>query len=500
MLQRCGWLGLALALTACGARNEMPIPRATPDGNVRYGALVFKPCSLSVPRVRAVEAQCTTLAVPENHDEPSSRKIELAIALVLADGQGAPDPIVMIAGGPGQSALESYPALHDAFDDARRNRNVLLVDARGTGGSHPLKCEDAAGRSAVSEEDNFDPAAARAFAERCRDKLAKDSDLRFYSTQDHIRDLDLVREQLGVQQLNLVGVSYGTRVAQQYAKRYPAHTRTVTLDSVVPNSLVLGQEHAKNLDAALQLQFARCAQEEACKKNLGDPGAQLQALRTRLKAGNLAPVRYRDPLNGEWRNESPTYGHLGLLLRLYAYQPQAASMLPLIVHDASEGHYESLLAQARSIYGSVSDAIMQGMQLSVICTEDTELTADPADAGTLMGPEFVEFTRAQCAAWPKGERAADFRTPLSGNVAVLVMSGELDPVTPPRYGDEVVKPLPNGRHLVLPGQGHNVIGTGCMPKLFAQFIESGNPKSLNADCLQRLSATPPFAGNYGWEP
>jgi pimeloyl-ACP methyl ester carboxylesterase len=175
-------------------------------------------------------------------------------------------------------------------------------------------------------------------------------------------------------------------------------------------------------------------------------------------------------------------------------------MLPLIVRDAAAGNYESLLAQARQVYGLVSDAIMHGMQLSVICSEDPELKVDAADADTLMGTEFAAFMIAQCEVWPKGERAEDFRAPLAGPVAVLVLSGELDPVTPPRYGDEVIKSLPNGRHLVAPGQGHNVIGTGCMPKLFAQFLESGSAKSLDTECLKRLSATPPFAGNYGWEP
>jgi pimeloyl-ACP methyl ester carboxylesterase len=503
MLQRSCLLGLALLLAACSEGNQASVPRGTPDGNLRYGALIFKPCALSMSGIRAVEAQCTTLAVPENHHAPqgsNGRKIELAIALVAASGSPEPDPIVMIAGGPGQSALEAYPAVHAAFKDALRTRSVLLVDARGTGGSHPLKCKDESGRSAVGDENQFDPASARGFAERCRDQLAKDSDLRFYTTEDHSRDLDLVRQRLGVQQLNLIGVSYGTRVAQQYAKRFPQHTRTVTLDSVAPNSLVLGQEHARNLDAALQLQFARCAKDAACAKNLGDPAAQFQALRTRLRAGNLAPVRYRDPLNGEWRNEAPSYGHLSLLLRLYAYQPQSAAMLPLIVRDAAAGNYESLLAQARQVYGSVSDAIAHGMQLSVICTDDPELAVDAADADTLMGTEFAAFMLAQCAAWPKGERPADFRVPLAGPVAVLAMSGELDPVTPPRYGDAVIKSLPNGRHLIAPGQGHNVIGTGCMPKLFAQFLESSNAKSLDAECLKTLSATPPFAGNYGWEP
>jgi pimeloyl-ACP methyl ester carboxylesterase len=453
-----------------------------------------------MPRVPAVEARCATLAVPENHDEPQGRQIELAIALVVAQGEAEPDPIIMIAGGPGQSALESYPLLHQAVGDVRRNRSVLLVDARGTGGSHPLGCENEQGRSSVMDESETSPEAARNFAERCRKALEADSDLRFYTTGDHIRDLDLVREKLGIEKLNLFGISYGTRVAQQYAKRYPAHTRTVTLDSLVPNSLVLGSEHAQNLDTALKLQFARCREDAACLKNLGDPAVKLAALQVRLKAGNLAQVQYRDPVTGEWRREAPAYGHLGMLMRMYAYQPEAASMLPLIVHNAMNGHYESLLSQARSVYTDVSEAIKHGMQLSVMCSEDIELAPNPQDAATLMGPEFVNFVLAQCSVWPKGQRAADFRQPLSGDVPVLAISGELDPVTPPRYGDQVIQSLPNGRHIILPGQGHGVLTAGCMPKLFARFIEDADAKALDESCLKRLNATAPFAGNYGWEP
>lgn len=500
MRKPIGLLAVAIVLAGCGEETQAPGPRAGADGKLRYGALTFESCALSVPRGTSVEAWCSTLAVPENHDDQDGRTIDLAIALVTAEGQAEPDPIVMIAGGPGQSALESYPSLHRAFDDARRQRHVLLVDARGTGQSHPLKCENEEGRSAVMEDEDVSPQAARAFAERCREQLSKTTDLRRYTTADHIRDLDLVRQKLGIDKLNLMGISYGTRVAQQFAKRYPQRARTVTLDSVVPNTLVLGQEHARNLDAALKRQFERCREDAACSKNLGDPAVKLDALRARLRAGNLPPVRYREPVSGNWRTEVPTYSHLSLLLRLYAYQPEVASMLPLIVHDASEGHYESLLAQARAIYGTVSDSIMHGMQLSVMCAEDSELAPNPNDADTIMGMEFVEFSRAQCEVWPKGERADDFRAPLSGDVPVLAISGELDPVTPPRYGEEVIESLPNGRHLVLPGQGHSVLATGCMPKLFALFVESADAKSLNDACLKRLTATPPFAGNYGWEP
>jgi pimeloyl-ACP methyl ester carboxylesterase len=491
---------LALALAACGGQAEKTaVPKTDANGDLRYGGLVFKPCALGGDRSEGVEAQCATLQVPENHDAPKGRKIALAVAMIPAKSQTQSDPVVIIAGGPGQSILESYPMLHPALDDVRRSRNILLMDARGTGGSHLLQCDELTSLD-ENADDSDDPATLRALTERCRDRLAKTSDLRFYATADHIRDLDLLRTTIGVEQLNLAGISYGTRVAQQYAASYPAHTRTITLDSIAPNTLVLGQEHARNLDAAIKQQFARCVADAACKRNIGDPAVLLAKVRATLQAGGLAPVRYRDPTNGEWREEVPQFGHLGNLLRFYAYRPESASMLPLILHDASQGRYETLLSQARALSGDIGDSMALGMGLSVSCTEDPEIHPLPEDEKTILGNSMAEFIQAQCAVWPKGKRDPNFRKPLTGKVPVLAISGEYDPVTPPRYGAEVVKTLPNGRQLVLPGQGHSVLTTGCMPKLFAQFVETADAKTLDASCLQRLKPTPPFAGNYGWEP
>lgn len=499
-------LAAVLLLAGCNAAPQAePGPDAaaiTTEGGLLYGALAFESCALGgTGGVEAVEAQCATVQVPENHAEPDGRQIELAVAWIPASGEGEPDPVFMIAGGPGQSALESYPMLHGAFRDARRNRHVLLVDARGTGGSHPLSCKDEEGDNAFTDEEDPTAEAARAFAERCLDQLDDDSDLRFYTTTDHVQDLDAVRALVGAPRVNLIGISYGTRVAQQYAARYPEHTRTVTLDSVVPNDLALGGEHARNLEDALSEQFARCRADKACLANLGDPAENLARVRTTLQVGNMAPVRFRDPVTGAWRNEAPEFGDLAILLRMYAYQPAAAATLPLLLSEAAGGNYEPLMSQSRMLLDNVSGSIMHGMQLSVLCTEDyPELAANPDDKDTVLGTELVDFSRAQCAVWPVGERPEDFRAPLSGDVPVLAISGELDPVTPPRYGDAVVEGLPNARHLVLAGQGHNVIAAGCMPALFAQFLETADAAALDTECLARLRATPPFAGHYGWEP
>ena len=488
-----------LGLSILGAGLFGPSAEARP-----LGQLDFQACSLPVPNTSmTVSAQCAKIKVPENPAQPKGRQIELALAWIPAKGEAQPDPVFMLAGGPGQSALESYPSLHPAFADVIKKRNVILVDQRGTGKSNPLICEDETGKSAVGENDSLaglDLNKARAFAKKCAGDLGKNADTRFYSTGYAIADLDLVRSKIGADKINLYGVSYGTRVAQQYAKRYPQHTRTVVLDGVVPNSLVLGAEHAVNLENALNLHFARCTADKICHARFGNPRLKLDALRVQLQRAPML-VNYSDPMSGEAKHEKLDDNSLAMVARMYAYSPLTASMLPLLLAEASQGNGGPLLAQAQMMNQSLGDAIMHGMQLSVICSEDaSELKEDPATANTLIGNSMIAFIKAQCEVWPHAQRAADFRAPLKGNVPVLLLSGEFDPVTPPRYGDAVAKFLPNSRHVIVKGQGHNVMPVGCGPKLFARFIDSADAKNLDTKCLDDLAYVPPFTGFYGWEP
>ena len=489
------------ASPAASARNEALAAQARPAITRRLGALAFTPCTLAPEfGVQTVDAQCSSLEVPENRAEPGGRKVKLAIAWVPARGEAEPDPMFMIAGGPGQSALDSYPTIAGAFAEVNRKRDILLVDQRGTGGSNRLVCKDAEGKSSFTEGEDFGLATARDFAARCAATLSKTADLRFYSTSDAIQDLDAVRRAIGAEQINLMGISYGTRVAQQYARRYPAHTRTLTLDGIVPNSLVLGNDHARNLEKSLDMQFARCRQSKACVDKFGDPRTRLNALMQTL-ASDPPTVTYRDAITGESKQETMSPGHIATLARMFAYAPQVAGLLPLELHEAAQGRYEPLMALAKLLTRTIGGQIMHGMQLSVMCTEDAgEMIVDEADRGSLIGVNLITTLQAQCEAWPKGERPAGFREPLSGPVPVLVLSGEFDPVTPPHYGDQIAKTLPNARHLVVRGQGHNVLPVGCLPKLFAGFVASGDAKSLDAKCLDKVPYAQPFTGFYGWEP
>jgi pimeloyl-ACP methyl ester carboxylesterase len=402
----------------------------------------------------------------------------------------------MLAGGPGQSALETFPVASAAFRDILRERDVVLVDQRGTGGSNKLACPEP---EPGSDEDAFgDAASSRRFAERCLAGL--EADPRFYTTSDAVLDLEAVRAAIGASQVNLVGISYGTRVALEYLRRHPDRVRSVVLDGVVPPELALGAEHARNLDAALDAHFALCEQDETCKRQFGSPRALLDRLLADLRA-EPRRVRYRDPLTDEVREDTLTPAVVAGVVRLYAYVPQLAAMLPRSLAEAAAGRPEVLMAQGRMIENLVGESIAMGMGLSVTCAEDADrLRVDPTDAGTVMGTDFVAGILAQCEVWPKGRRPADFNEPVRSDRPVLLLSGEFDPVTPPRYGEAVLRHLPAGRHLVAGGVGHNVIVAGCAPRLLGRFVAMADAQGLDATCLDRLAPPPPFVGSYGWDP
>lgn len=491
----------ALVLIVAGAGTITAASDAIAAPNVPFGRLQFQPCTLSAPgQPVTVAARCTTLRVPEDRTRAQGRRIELAIAWVPSTARNpAPDPVLMLAGGPGQSALDSYPLVAGAFRELQRQRHVILVDQRGTGRSHPLTCPATLDKALETMIEAPDPATARTMTQECLAEL-RDADPRFYTTNDYVADLESVRDALGVEQVDLIGVSYGTRVGIEYLRRHPQRVRAAVLDGVVPPTLILGAEHARNLDAAVDAQFALCERDVACRARYGSPRARLDALLAQLRQ-QPREVTYHDPVTNELRQDTLTADAVAGVVRLHAYAPQLFAMLPMLLEAATEGRYDTLMAQARMVEQLVGEQIAVALQLSVACAEDAPwLQPNPADAGTLMGGEFIELMQAQCAVWPRGKVPTDFHAPVTVERPVLLLSGEFDPVTPPRYGERVASELPRSRHLVLRGQGHGVMGVACAPRLIARFLEKPEPAQLDASCLDALGATPPFAGAYGWEP
>ncbi|HUP91464.1 MAG TPA: alpha/beta fold hydrolase [Solimonas sp.] len=460
------------------------------------GTIHFSRCEIAVSSASRYDAECARFSVPENPAEPQGRRIQLRLALIPARSpQPKPEPVVFLAGGPGQSAIDAYPAVAATLGPLARDRNVLLIDQRGTGGSNPLEC---------ALPDVFDEAAesaanARIQAFECLRGLLERADPAFYTTLDFLRDLEAIRAALGGPQFDLVAGSYGTRVALEYLRRHPDAVRSAVLDSVVPPELALMQDHPRNLDEALDQMFAQCRASAACSERFGDPAKTLSGLRAKLRTSQPL-VSFRDPDSNQLRQARFSGGLLAGVVRLFSYAPEAASLLPLLLDEAAHGRPEVLMAQA-SRFADFARGIAHGQELSVICNEDADYAhADPSDEGRLLGNDMVHLIQAQCEVWPRSAPSPALKQPVSSDKPVLVLSGSLDPVTPPRYGAQVLKTLGKARQLIALGQGHIVMNRGCMPRLIRRFIERPEPAQLDASCLDALGYTPAFVSFQGPPP
>lgn len=461
------------------------------------GAIQFQPCDLSLPESGWIGAQCARYSVAEDPDNPGGRRIELRLALIpAASKKPLPDPVLFLAGGPGQSAVAAWPSIRAALGPVARKRQILLVDQRGTGKSNPLTC-------AIPDWTDpavFSMAAARTQARLCQARLADRADTRFYTTGNYVRDLESVRRALGVAQFNLIGGSYGTRVALEYLRRHAGAVRSVFIDSVVPPELALLQDHAVNLEQALRGIGERCSRDAACQKKFGDVHQDLHALARRL-AAHPQQVVLPDPTSHQ--PLTVPFNEVALLwvARFFSYSPESASLLPLLLREAAQGRPQALLAQVVLLARKLPDQIAHGLELSVICAEDADrLKARPEAEDTLMGNEVIGLLKAQCAQWPHGRAPADFNQPVVSDKPVLLLSGEFDPVTPPRYAQQVARTLSRSRALIAKGQGHTPMAKGCMPRLLEKFFDTLDPVGLDASCLEVLGDTPFFLGTEGPSP
>lgn len=502
-------------------------------------SLGFSDCTIGTGAA-ALVAQCTTLEVAIDPEEASNLAdasakgsakgsangsaeasagtsagtIRLAIARIPARRRSErTDAFTLLAGGPGQSAIDSFPMLAFAFRHVMRDHDVILVDQRGTGQSARLSCPEPI--EPMGGDFDVDPSR---LAEATRDCLASlPHEPRYFTTSVAVQDLELVRQRLGVGQWNLYGISYGTRVAQHYLRRYPDAVRSVVLDAVVPPDEILGPDIAPLAQRALDLIFERCADDPGCHGAFGDI-----ALGTRLLLDSLQEqprtITYEDVVSGKLKTLEFTRQHLALTLRLLSYSSQTAAILPSILHEAVVNDNLAPLARQSMIQSeTLGDTLASGMHHAVVCTEDIPFMADRAleaadspgspdtsrPAGSedgiapYLGDAIIDALQASCAPWPQGHIDDDFKQPLSSAVPALILSGEADPITPPDYGESVAQGLSNARHLIIPDQGHMQAPLGCMPVLLARFIETTDASLLDTQCLERLSVLPFFVDANG---
>jgi len=452
--------------------------------------LTLTPCRIAGG---TLEARCGTLMVPEHHGKSGGRKIALRVALVPATGEKpAPDPIVPVPGGPGGSVISAAGGWARILSDARAERAILLVDPRGTGESEPLDCDlDYAQGHLGGYFREFMPL-NRVLA--CRAALEKRVDLTAYSTESIADDLEAVRAALGFPALNLYGVSGGTRQAQVYLAKYPARVRSMILGGVLAPGFRVPLGYARDAQHALDSLAAACRADSACQRAYPRFREEFNGVLNRL-AASPARVAIARP-DGVTDTVIVTRDIFAEQFRTQFYSPGSAANLPYLVSRAAA---EDFLPFAETVVPGRKlqepDGIAMGHFLAITCSEDIpriqESEVAGETAGTFLGDYRVRQQQRACAEWPRARLSPDHFTAVVRQVPTLFISGDADPVTPPRWAEAAAKYLPNSISLVWHGGGHVPFGNPCAGKIASRFIASASPRGLDTACIAEYRR-PPF--------
>jgi pimeloyl-ACP methyl ester carboxylesterase len=454
--------------------------------------LTLTPCRLEG---LASQAQCGTYEVFEDRAAKSGRKIPLRVVVVPAlASQPEPDPLVLLAGGPGQAATRVQVLA--AVERIRRKRDILLVDQRGTGDSNPLECEPHKLEEGLAAF--FDDRGSVARMHKCREGWS--ADVRHYTTPIAMDDLDEVRAALGYEKLNLWGVSYGTRAALVYVRQHPERVRTVILDGVAPMGLYLPLNAPRDGQRALELLLAHCEKDAECARAYPDLRPRTEALLARLQA---QPEQVRVPHPRTGVPEEFTLSHRIFVSELFSllYSPEIASLVPLMLDRAARGDWAPFVALSVGLGESTGRTVSHGLYYAVVCAEDApffDAAAVEREAkGSWFGPYMGQEVLAVCKDWPKATLPQGYREPVTSDVPTLLLSGELDPVTPPAWAEEAKRTLSHSLHAVVPGVGHNTLAADCARTLMLELLAQGNLDGLKPSCGASLTRPPFFTSFAG---
>lgn len=454
----------------------------------------------------AHEVRCGAVRRPLDPARPSGPRLDIQFMVVPAVARRRlPDPVFLLAGGPGQSAIALAPAVLPLFARLNNRRDIVFVDQRGTGRSAPLECDDDR-HAPLSKPADTDAQLAQ--LQRCLARLATTApltsadDLKFFTTPIAMQDLDAVRARLGAERINLVGASYGTRAALEYARQFPDRLRRSVLDGVAPPDMGLPASGGTDTQAAFDAMLTDCERSPACRR----AHPTLRADWAGLLASLPKEVSATHPLTGQ--RESFTLDRDRLLGAVHGplYAPSLAAGLPQAIGEAAQGRYEALLGLSVALSNRRGGTLAMGMHFSVLCAEDgprlpSEVPAAPSNAGPAStAAPFIDhaarlYQRA-CAFWPRGAVPAAFYHLPTASTAALLLSGGLDPATPPRHAERVARALgPKARQVIVPNAGHGLLGVGCVRDLMLRFIDAADDaaaQAVDASCVTGIPRPPAF--------
>lgn len=438
----------------------------------------------------AEDIRCGVFNVPENRAAPNGRMLPLAVVVLPARHQTDKGPIFFLSGGPGQAATESAQFL--VGSPLREHHDIVFIDLRGTGEGHRLDC------TASGSDDNLqtylDPplfSNVEAYV-ACRDQLAATADLTQYTTEISMRDIDEARQALGYDRINLAGGSYGTRAALVYIRNNSAHVRSAFLTSLAPFENRNPLYHAPAAQRAFERVADQCAADAACRRAFPDVRGDLNAVLTRLRA-SPARVTVNHPVSNAPTEVSLSAQSFADGLRVMLYSSETSRAVPFMLHSARQGDLSPFADNAvRSSRGLVN-ALRLGLLLSVTCSEEApRIRAEEipgVTANSFITDARVRNQLAACAVWPRGAVPVDQVAPFTSDVPALLVSGDLDPVTPPEWGEIARGYFSNSIHIVNP-EGHTA-GGDCVAHIEAAFFEAGSVEDLDTSCIAAMRL-PPF--------
>lgn len=442
---------------------------------------------------------CGYVTVPESHAEPQNgRTLRLAVVIYKSPNRlAASDPLLLAQGGPGGSTLYLYGNYISLLvPQILQSRDIVLIEQRGTRFSEPfLYCDEVeyflletltypAGYEDVYEKQDA--------TQRCYDRLRRDGvNLNAYNSVENAQDMAYVTEALGYQQFNFYGVSYGALLGQHLLKLYPERLRSVVLDSVVPMETNWIVEAPRSANNALRAIFAACAGDGFCNSRYPNLEQTFLAIVHQL---NRDPVSMVVP----YEDRSVTIELSGdLLIRvLYDMMYVESGSIPAVISAVAEGNTTILQNQ---IVGHAVTALAgtNGMYASTMCAEDGDYTAEALvdmegmypDVARVVGNTLDNDLRELCPVWQVIPLPDDVDTPVQSDIPTLLLSGELDPITPPAFADEVASTLSNSTILIFPRQSHGVFfRADCARKIVNQFVLDPTAR-LDVVCMARAGQT-----------
>jgi pimeloyl-ACP methyl ester carboxylesterase len=453
---------------------------------VTRGSVALVPC---LAANGALQALCGTVDVYENRASRSGRKIALNVMILpTVSNTPAADAIFGFAGGPGQAATTAIP-LASFIAPLRQERDVVLIDQRGTGKSNPLRCP-------------FDPKDVRRVLERpeaieqlssCRAELEKVADLTQYNTANSSDDADEVRAALGYDRVNVVGGSYGSLAALDYLRRHEAHVRAVAIEGIVPPDYRLPLLFAKTIQGSLEHLFADCAADATCHKDFPGLKSEFDSIVKRL---DRAPAQFdvQDGVSGTPLGITLSRGAFVTSLRPLLYQPGIVSQLPYILDRAYRGDWSGYASYALLMGRALEGDIARGMAFSVVCQESSPFISEQdirtETSGTYLGDYDLRIYQKRCGVWPKARAAGDFPSPIRSAVPTLLIAGDEDPATPTWTARHAAEGLQNSLVVGIP-YGTHATSAACIDRMIVQFIGAASTAGLDTACVKQIR-NPPF--------